>query len=667
MTAINIKAFRGKVPRTSERLLQPNYAVEALNAKITSGRLDPLRGLALVHTSRASTVRTLYRYRYGTADNWLAWSVPVDVVRSPTAQDSRGRVFFTGDGEPRMTSYLDAIDGAGPYPAAWYVLGVHIPTVAPTLGVTGGAGATESRAYVYTFKTQYDEEGAPSPATVHTAFSNAVSWDLSDMEPPPPNSGGVSGAATVATGIVEVTLDTTRGLAEHEQIVLAGVGGMVAANGAHTILSVEPGNKVRIALTTAQLYTAGGSWARRAPHNTADMKRCIYRTVGTNTDYKLVAEIDADLTSYSDSVAATALGRSLPSLESYTPPKNGHSLTHLANGSLAMLAGNELCLSEQYKPYSWPLANRYAFAGTGVALGAAGNSIIILTDGSPIQAVATIPSAASLASMDTYAPCVAKAGVVDIGGAVVYPSHDGLYLAGPGAVRNLTEALYRIDEWRALQPETFKAAYFDQKYYAEHATADGGRRILTLDTAEPDSITEVDESADCLYANPRDGRLYLAKGKKVYQWDADEAVRYEALWQSMDFQFGAPLNFSCAQVHAPFVPIEPPDPTILINNTALLAQGADAIEGALGATAVGMIPIGGSNLMDAPDEVPSRVLFSLLKAGQVVFARELNSIKPFRLPPGKKSEVYAVQISSTLPIYGVTVAQSMGELGRASL
>jgi hypothetical protein len=130
---------------------------------------------------------------------------------------------------------------------------------------------------------------------------------------------------------------------------------------------------VRVALNTAQTYTSGGAWERRAPHNLTGMKRRIYRTVGTNTDYKLVTEQAASSTVFNDTVASTALGSSpTVSLGSFTPPKNGHSLVSLANGALAMLAGNELCISEQYKPYSWPLANRYAFAGLGVALVAGG-------------------------------------------------------------------------------------------------------------------------------------------------------------------------------------------------------------------------------------------------------------------------------------------------------
>lgn len=669
MTAIILKAFRGKVPRISERALKPNYAVEALNCKISRGRLDPIRGPSLVHTSSlAQDIATMFRYRHGGADNWLVWSRPVDVVRSPTAQDSRGRLFFTGDGEPRMTSQADAISGGGPYPAAWFVLGVYAPTVAPTTSVTGGTGDVESRAYLYTLRTQYDEESAPSPAKVQSGFINGT-WNLSGMELPPPNSGTVSGAATVATGVVEVTMDTTRGLFQHEEVKFSGVVGMTDLNGTFAITSVVSNTKVRIALATSQTYSSGGSWARAAPHNLTGMKRCIYRTVGTNTDYKLVAEIDATTTSYDDTVAATALGRNLPTLASDPPPKNGHSLVALANGSLAMLAGNELCISEQYMPYSWPRANRYAFAGTGVALGAAGNSLIVLTDTYPVEAVATVPEAASLSRLPTYAPCVAKLGAVDIGGGIAYPSHDGLYVASPGGmVRNATEGLYRYDEWQAMNPATFKAAFFDQKYYAHHDGLEAGTsRLLVLDTAEPDSVTEVQETAGALYANPLDGKLYISKANKIHQWDADDSRRFLASWRSMDFQFGPAINFACAQVHAEYSQIAPLDTSAKTANQTLLDTGADAIEGALGASDVGMYPLGASNLKEAPAESLNTVQFALMKDGTIIFSRSLTDSRPFRVPAGARGEVYAILVSASVPVHSAYVAQSMSELAQVSV
>jgi hypothetical protein len=669
MTALNVKGFRGQVPRIADRLIGANFASHALNCKITAGRIDPLKGLALTHTSLAASITTMYRYRSGALDNWLIWPRVVDVVRSPTAQDSRGRLFYTGDGEPRMTTFADAIAGGGPYPAGFFTLGVYIPGAAPSLAVVGGAAPVETRAYVYTFKTQYGEESAPSlPVVVSGNISG--SWNLSALETAPPNSGTISAAATVATGVVEVTLDTVRGLAVNEEITFAGVVGMTDLNRTFTITTVDTAtNKVRVDLATVQTYAAGAdTWARRAPHNTAGMTKVIYRTVGTNTDYQRVAEIAAATTTYADTIAATALGEAIPTLDSFTPPKNGHSMVALANGALAMLAGNEVCLSEQYKPYSWPLANRYAFSGVGVALCAAGNSVIVLTDSFPVVATATVPEAASLARLPTYAPCISKRGVVDIGGGCLYPSHDGLYLTTPGDSKNITDALYRYDEWQDRRPASFKAAFFDQRYYAMH---DGGAgqtaRILVLDLADPDSVTEVDERVDTLYANPVDGLLYAGKGNKIFQWDGDDANRYLSFWKSREYQLGAPVNFGWAQVHAQYVDIVPISTAARDANIALLTS-AENIEGAMGSiSAAGLWPLGATNLQDGAQQTANRVQFSLIKDSSIVFSKDLSSSKPFRLPAGIKSEIYAMQISTSLPVFSMTVAQTAQELAQATV
>lgn len=670
MTAITIKGFRGKVPRRSERLLSAEYATEALNCKITSGRLDPLKGLQTVATM-AAPVTTMYRYRNNAVDYWLTWSTMVDAVRSPTSNDLRNRVYYTGDGEPRMSSFADAINGGGPYPAGWFVLGVYIPTTKMTVAVTGGSAGTgvtqDSRAYIYTLVTQYGEEGAPSPAsTIQSGYSNAT-WTLSGWETVPPNTGTVTGATVVTAGQVRVAMDTTRGLQQYERIVFANVVGMTDLNGVFTIAAVVDATHVDVTLSTIQTYTSGGTWARQAPHNTTNMTRRIYRSVaGTNAgSYLFVKEIPATDTTTVDSTLAGDLGAACPSYTSYTPPKNGHSLVALANGALAMLVGNQLCVSEQYKPYSWPIGNRSSFAGLGVGLTAAGNSVIILTDQYPLVGVCSVPEAIQVARIPTYAPCVAKLGIVDIGGACLYPSHDGLYMASPTlGANNLTESLYRYDEWQRLSPASFKAALFDERYYALHDPGTSSGKLLMMDMKEPDSVVELDATADSIYRNVYDGKLYLSRGKTILQWDADDSNRFLSFWQSAVFVTGAPSNFACAQVYAKYDDIVPADTTTSQANQVVINTGA--VLGMLGATELGMYPLGATNLKDQVQTTVNRVQFSLVADGQIVFSKALTDSNPFRLPGFFRRETHQIQLSTSLPIYEVAVAGTMKELGVAS-
>lgn len=675
MTGIAIQAFRGAVPRVSARLLSDNQAQRALNCKINSGRIDPLAGLGLVHTSDlAGTIATMYRYRHLETYNWLVWPRVVDVTRSPVAQDSLGRFYYTGDGEPRMSTYADAISGGGPYPVAGFVLGVTPPSATMAIAVVGGAAADETRSYVYTYVTTYGEESGPSPAFVKTGKPDG-SWNITGMSVALPNSGTITGAVkdTPIAGQVEVTLDTVAGLAVHEELTFAGVAGMTDLNGTFAIVSINTGtNKVVVNLATTQTYSvAADTWARKAPHHTAGMVKRIYRTIGTNTDYKFVAEIPVADSTYNDTIASSvvSLNNGIPTLDTLVPLKSMHSLVLLSNGAHAGAAGNQVCFSEQGKPYSWPLSNRYTVPGTIVALVPAGNSVIILTDNFPYLATATVPEAVSVAKIpgDTLAPCLAKRGVVDVGSGAIYPSHDGLYVVTTSGARNITEALYSFDEWTLLHPDTFKAAFYNQRYHAMHQT-DGSEqdRILVLNIKEPDSVIEVTEQVDSLYANPWDGLLYVSQANKIYQWDEDDDNRYLAFWESREYQLAQPLNFSFAQLQARFEEIRPVNNTILNANLALLADAGN-INGAIGSARIGRYGLGRSALRPVPQVTAGSVQFTLVKEGVAVFTKQVTSKAPFRLPPGFKSDTYTMQLTTSISVFSMVMAQGADELKQAVL
>jgi len=671
MTGIAIRAFRGAVPRMSERLIADNQAQQAINCKITSGRLDPLKGLGLVHTSVLDAITTMYRYRFGDVYNWLVWDKVVDVARSPVAQDTLGRLYFCGDGEPRMTTYADAISGSV-YPDAWFVLGVPSPTAAMAITVTGGVGANEDRAYVYTFRTRYGEESGPSPATLKTGKVDG-SWDITGMNAAPPNAGTLSAAVkdTPIIGQVQVTLDTVFGLATGEEVVFADVTGMTDLNGKFNLVSVDTAtNKVVVDLATTQTYSAGAdTWARVAPHNTTGMTKCIYRTIGSNVDYRFVAEIAVASTAYSDTVPATtvSLAPGIATLDTLPPPKDLHSPVLLANGVMAGLSGNQLCLSEQNKPYSWPISNRYSFPGTGIALCAAGNAAIVLTDGFPYVATATVPEAATLTKIpgDTLAPCVAKRGVVDIGSGALYPSHDGLYVATAGGVRNITEGLFTFDEWQLMMPSTFKAGFQAGAYYAMHDTADQPRMFM-MHTKESDSVLEFNEQVDTLYSNPWDGRLYVGKANEISQWDSNDIKRYLASWKSKEYQLARAVNLSVAQVQARWEDFAEYDTSIQDANAALLADVRN-VNGEICCFEVGVYEIAGSAILPIPDQTEPSVQFTLIRDGEPVFTQQVSDSKPFKLPGDEKSDLYALQISSTIPVYSINVAQGMAELKQAAV
>lgn len=670
MTSVNIQAFRGQVPRLSNRLLKPNQAVRARNCKITSGRLDPLAGLGHVFDAGKS-ISTIYRYRANIngsyTDNWLVWSEQVSVAQSPNADDIYGRFFFASKSfSPRFSTHALAIQ-SNPYPTAFLALGIRQPVGAPSVTASGGSGTLENRAYAVTFVDNFGQESPPSsPSNIVTGFPNGT-WTVTTLPAKPANSFVVTGAATTSSGVVTVTLAAGQfSLDDYEQIVISGVAGMTQLNGTFRIVGVNAAaNQFTVALATVQAYTSGGTTARTANYDTANYKYRVYRTVGTSGDFLFVGETSTSATSFVDAVAAVSLGEKLPTADSSNPPKNLISLISLPNGCLAGLAGNEVCFSDPYMPYSWPVRNRYAFAGGGVALVAASNSVIVLTDTYPVLFTGAEPDSMSASTLETYSPCVSARGVVDIGSAAIYPSFDGLWVIGPGEINRITSKLFRDDEWSKLNPASFIATFHDGQYYAAY-TNDTESRTFVLDINEADSIVEVDEAPSALYRNEYDGKLYAAKDNILYEWDAVPGRAYEVDWLSATLQLPAPINMAVAQVHAEFGSVRPVDTGQIDANAALIAAGADAVAGYLNGQEILSMEINASNIVPVELNTAKRVQFTLYSNEVPVFTKNVTSSTPFRLPAGYLSELYSVGINASVKTYSVALATTTLELSKES-
>lgn len=176
MTAIVVKSFGGLKPIVSTKLLSPSEAQTAQNARLVSGALLPMKATttlqALVRTSPATI------FRYGTSSTetnyWLEFAADTDVMRSPIANDSYDRLYWTnGSSKPRYAPNSAILSGA-PYPGASYELGIPAPSTAPviTSSTAVATGETpETRIYAITYVSAYGEEGPPSTASSSVSMS----------------------------------------------------------------------------------------------------------------------------------------------------------------------------------------------------------------------------------------------------------------------------------------------------------------------------------------------------------------------------------------------------------------------------------------------------------------------------------------------------------------
>lgn len=161
MSVVRIDNFGGLI-LTKDPKKGPFWtALKANNCDIRSGSIDVAYSISTadaVNLTGSVGRKTIHNINGST---FLEWSQDVDVVRSPLADNSSARVYYTGDNIPKTTDYSTAIGGAAPYPAVYWTLGIPVPPDIAYIGSSGGTGDVEDRAYIYTHVSPWGEEGPP--------------------------------------------------------------------------------------------------------------------------------------------------------------------------------------------------------------------------------------------------------------------------------------------------------------------------------------------------------------------------------------------------------------------------------------------------------------------------------------------------------------------------
>ncbi|MEP7371110.1 MAG: hypothetical protein ABI659_02675 [Nitrosospira sp.] len=678
MTAFRIAGFSGLVPRLAKQLLALNQAQVATNCNLTSGDLRPRNGpLHVFSPVIGNDIKSMFRMEKDGNEKWLAWDKDVDVARSPVAGNASRRFYYTGDGEPRVSDYGTATAGVGPYPSGCYVLGVTPPITKPIITPSGGAGSNVTRSYVYTFVTQWGEESAPSPASTVTTGKVDATWALSAMDTAPPNSGTVSAAVKdmPSAGYTQVTLDSVFGLRAGETVTFEAVTGMTGLNATFTLVSVDSAaSKAVVSLSTTQTYTAGGTWARAAPHNTTSMSKRIYRTLTTSsgTEYHYIVTIAAITATYNDTTPDTnaALGEVLPSTSWNMPPAGMKGIVILANGIAAGFSGNEVHFSEPFKPYAWPTAYRQTYDQDIVTIGITGTTLAGMTKGNPftITGVEPVTMGGGMEKLGVAWPCMAKRGMASFAFGVGYPAPQGLVIAGVNT-DIVTKDLFTQKEWSDLNPETFIAASADNRYYAGY-TVDDSSLMFVIDKAESASFVKVNQRITAIWADPWTGKLYVAADKKIYQWEGDAGTKLSYEWKSKKFITAPPLNYGAAKIDADFDMTEAETGSATASYAAAVAANqalitAGTMNDGLADPSLGEYETGGDEMQVIPALSIDSLQFQLWADGALKFTKQVENSRAFRLPGGYKSDNVEIVLSGNVKVTGVLLAETMDGLKQA--
>lgn len=172
MPGFKLTRFSGKRPRVPEHLLASYEATIAENCDFAYGELRHTKG-GLQMLTMSNSPKSVYT---DDGTTFYTWDKDIDAVRSPLANDTNNRLYFSGDGGIRVTNRLGTQATGGP-PAVSYLVGVPRPATPPTLSAPAPVSGATARtvAIVYTFVNIYGEEGPPStPATVTTGMLDTI-------------------------------------------------------------------------------------------------------------------------------------------------------------------------------------------------------------------------------------------------------------------------------------------------------------------------------------------------------------------------------------------------------------------------------------------------------------------------------------------------------------
>jgi|GEM_PF-1459057 len=496
--------FSGVAPKVHPRNLPETMAQIATNVRFDRRQLEPFYGLTLTTTNVPLISNNpikgsvfLYEDTY-----WLFSLRDTDFVEAPLAYDPfKYLIIVDGISNPKILRN-DMIDVNTPYPGGpGYDL--NLPTapdgvVATVTGVVPGGAETSDldlirSTYVYTLVDDWGRESQPCSP------SNTVEY-----------------------------------YPEHQDVSLSFP-----------------------ALPTGDFNFGAAS------------KKRIYRTNSGTTGgvFQYVGETPLGATTFVDNVDSEDLGEEIPSITWDPAPDTNtainiggplHSLVAMPNNFLAGVTANEVCFSEQGVFHAWPVDYRTAIKKyTIVGIAVMGEGLFIGTTGTPHIAYGNSPASMTVAPLNSNQACVSKRSIVNVDGAIMYASPDGMCVVNGTSVNVVTEELFTKDEWLELEPESIEGYYFEGSYVGFCNLGGfifdirGGKNAWSWVEWGDICGGYSDTKRDSLYLLrdiPSSGQFELVKVDP-------EAPRLALQWKSRRHKLPQEINFGLIQVTADAYPV----------------------------------------------------------------------------------------------------------------
>lgn len=386
------------------------------------------------------------------------------------------------------------------------------------------------------------------------------------------NQAGIVAAAAEARGKAqrlfdEIEAEYTRRLGRIEALVRDAVGsqGFISAAGGGGLIEVDADPIVD---PRYYIMTWVDDWGREsAPCPVSDMlevnqydsvtvtrpavpagrfieKWRLYRSnVGSaSAAFQFVDDFMVGTASFVDTVPADRLGEVCPtmawaeppyrldndSVVEPRPPKGAdpylRGLVAMPNGIVAGFVDNFVAFCHPYHPYAWPVEYQITTEHPIVGLAVFGQTLFVGTMGHPSFITGADSASMSEDKRPEFQPCASRASIAPAVGGVLYASPNGICLASPAGVQVLTDGLFAVEDWQAMDPSSVRGVVFGEAYYF---WASGqcwvfdfkARKLGRVSGLDDVTATATDVLTDGLFAVAGTNILRLfAQGRRTGRW-----------------------------------------------------------------------------------------------------------------------------------------------------
>jgi len=285
---------------------------------------------------------------------------------------------------------------------------------------------------------------------------------------------------------------------------------------------------------TASLTNIGDA----SPPTGVTLKR-IYTTSGGIL--KILGEIDAVETTFTDNVATTALYGEI--LVANNPPAM-HGMVISPLGFTVGWKNRDIFLANEYLPYAWDDQYSITLKYNIVGMIAVNDIVYVLTEGQLYILYGFTISSMTLEELHEPPSCISRSGIPRYTNCAFYISPDGIVMLSGGNSNLFTRDMFDSKIWSTLSADEGALNVHDDTL---HMTTPTHHYKFSL--AETPILTQGNITSNVVYESLRDDALYYKDDTTIYKYGGGTGT-VSATWKSPEYDMRTDTVMSVGRVTA---------------------------------------------------------------------------------------------------------------------